>query len=65
MSSTKAPGSWKRSSLAYEIDTSAVEPANPERSTLHCSQPSLDPLTACQAPVVPVGSQPPASFGVW
>ena len=64
-SSTKTPGSWKTSSLAYETDTSAVFPANAPRSMLHCSQPPLEPLMAFQEPVVPVGLQPSSSFADW
>src|SRR4029453_367177 len=56
MSSTKTPSPWKAQSLTYVIDTSTCCPANPERSTFHCSQPPAFPLDAFHTPGVPVGS---------
>ena len=48
-----------------KIDTSAVLPANAERSTSHCCQPAEFPVAAFHAPVVPVGLHVPSALSVW
>src|SRR6476469_10558643 len=65
MSSTNMPRPWVAQSLTYEIATSAVVPANAERSTSHCCQPPELPDAAFQVPVEPVGLQVVSALSVW
>src|SRR5215468_9162350 len=65
MSSTNMPSPWVAQSLTYVIDTSAVLPANAERSTSHCCQPAELPDAAFHAPVVPIGLHVVSALSVW
>jgi hypothetical protein len=57
MSSTTTPGSANVSSVTYVREISACRPAYRDRSTDHCSYPSLDPDAADHVPDVPDGRQ--------